>query len=83
MPRTTPVGYITATTGPGVMTISSTGTEAGVIVDYIITLDTTNYSDGMPYNATLDDDDMFFRKGAVSGDDEAVKASDIKTYVTS
>lgn len=45
MPRTTPVGYITATTGAGVMTISSTGTEVGVIVDYIVTLDTTNYSD--------------------------------------
>lgn len=37
----------------------------------------------MPYNATLDDDDMFFRKGNVSGDDEAVKASDIATYTES
>ena len=63
------------------MTISSTGTEVGVVVDYIVTLDTVNYSDAMPYNATLDDDDMFFRKGAVSGDDEAVKASDIKAYI--
>ena len=80
-PRTTPVGYITATCGAGVMTISSTGTEVGVIVDYIITLDTTNYSDAMPYNATLDDDDMFFRKGNVSGDDEALKWSDIKTEI--
>jgi len=30
----------------------------------------------MPYNATLDDDDMFFRKGQ-SGVDEAVKWSDV------
>jgi hypothetical protein len=35
----------------------------------------------MPYNATLDDDDMFFRKGNVSGDDEAVKWSDMKTEI--
>ena len=32
----------------------------------------------MPYNATLDDDDMFFRKSNVSGDDEAVKWGDMK-----
>ena len=35
----------------------------------------------MPYNAMLDDDDMFFRKGNVSGDDEAVKWSDMKTDI--
>lgn len=80
MPRTTPVWYVTAVTWAGTMTISSTWTEAWVIVDYIITLDTTNYSDWMPYNPTLDDDDMFFRKG-ISGDDEAVKWSDMKTEI--
>ena len=81
MPRTSPVWWITADTWAGVMTIHSTGTEVGVVLDYQITLDTTSISDWMPYNATLDDDDMFFRKWAVSGDDEAVKWSDMKDEI--
>lgn len=81
MPRTTPVGYLTAVTGAGTITISSTGTEIGVIADYIVFLDTVNYSDSMPENAVLNDNDMFFRKGAVSGEDEAVKRSAMKVML--
>jgi hypothetical protein len=78
MPRTAPVGFLTAATGTGTFTISSTGTEAGVVVDYIVTLDTVNYSDSMPYNPTVESTDMFFRKG-ISGDDEACTLSDLRT----
>lgn len=81
MPRTTPVGYVTATTWAGVMTISSTGTEVGVIVDYIVTLDTTNYSDGMPYNPTLADNHAFFRKNPTTGQDEMVEWGDMKWWI--
>lgn len=80
-PRTAPVGNITAATSAGELTISSTGTEAWVVVDYIIFFDSDALSDGMPYNATLADDDVFFRKWDGSWVDEAVKFSDMKSQI--
>lgn len=81
MPRPTPVGYITGSTDVGEINFASTGTEIWVIVDYVVFNDGVAFSDWMAYNATLDDDDILFRKSVVSGADEAFKVSDLKTNI--
>lgn len=83
MPRPTPVGYITGSTDVGEINFASTWVEIWVLVDYVIFNDGVAFSDWMAYNATLDDDDIMFRKNSATGVDEAFKVSDLKWSVTS
>lgn len=81
MPRTTPVWYITAVSWAWTVTISSTWTEVGVIVDYICTLDTNSIIDWLPMIPSVSDTDMILIKETATWLDKAATIADLKTKV--
>ena len=80
-PRTAPVWNVTAVSGAGTITISSTWTEVWVVVDYIVFFNSDSIIDWVMEDTTLNDADMFIRKDSVSGEDKSVKRSDMKTII--